>query len=88
MSTSLFSSLLGWVATAMFVASYFFVRPVAMRATQMAGALLWIVYATRIDAYPVIVANALVIAAAGWTTLRELTRDARSERRIGSRLRL
>ena len=33
---------LGWAATALFVASYFFVRPTALRTTQMLGALLWI----------------------------------------------
>jgi hypothetical protein len=63
-------SSLGWVATAFIVASYFFSRPVALRALQMFGALLWVIYGRLIDAPPVVVANALVIAAAAWTTLR------------------
>jgi len=62
---------LGWVATALFVASYFFSRPAALRATQIVGALLWVLYGALIGAPPVIVANALVIAAAAWTALRE-----------------
>jgi len=65
---------LGWTATGVFVASYFFVRPVAMRATQMLGAVLWIGYGVLIHAAPVIAANLLVLTAAGWTTARSLRR--------------
>lgn len=61
---------LGWLATATFVASYFFVRPRSLRAMQMLGALLWILYGTLIAAPPVIVANVLVICAAAWSLLR------------------
>ncbi len=63
------TQILGWVATAVFVGSYFFSRPSALRAVQMTGAVLWIVYGVLIDAMPVIAANALVFAAAGWTFL-------------------
>jgi inner membrane protein len=63
--------LLGWVATAMFVSSYFFKRPVLLRAAQMSGATLWIVYGALIGAVPVVVANALVFTAAAWTMMRE-----------------
>ena len=34
----------GWAATAVFIASYFFTRPVVLRAVQMAGALMWVTY--------------------------------------------
>jgi hypothetical protein len=61
---------LGWVATGVFVASYFFTRASSLRAAQMAGALLWIVYGFLIDSKPVIAANALVLAAAAWTGAR------------------
>jgi hypothetical protein len=61
---------LGWIATTLFVASYFFVRPFALRVTQIVGALLWIVYGVLIASRPVVVANALVIAAAAWTSIR------------------
>jgi hypothetical protein len=55
------------VATAVFVGSYFFTRPAALRAMQMGGAALWILYGYLIHAIPVVAANALVLAAAAWT---------------------
>ncbi len=62
---------LGWAATGVFVASYFFARPSRLRAIQMLGALLWITYGLMIGALPVIIANLLVFAAAAWTSLRK-----------------
>jgi len=64
------TDILGWVATLVFVGSYFFARPAALRAMQMLGALLWMIYGFLIGAVPVVVANALVFAAAAWTVLR------------------
>jgi hypothetical protein len=64
------TEILGWVATAVFVASYFFARPGLLRAAQMSGAVLWIVYGFLIGAIPVIAANALVFTAAAWTLAR------------------
>jgi hypothetical protein len=64
------TQILGWMATAVFVGSYFFARPAALRAVQMCGAVLWIVYGFLIDATPVVAANALVFAAAAWTFAR------------------
>jgi hypothetical protein len=61
---------LGWIATAVFVASYFFAKPAALRAVQMVGAMLWIVYGFLIGAIPVIAANVLVFSAAAWTVAR------------------
>jgi len=69
------SDYLGWLATVVFVASYFCPRQSALRTVQMLGAGLWIVYGLHIGASPVVVANTLVFGAAAWTTLR------RSERR-------
>jgi hypothetical protein len=60
----------GWVATGVFVCSYFFTRATAIRRTQMAGALLWLAYGVLIGAYPVIVANVLVFGAAAWSLAR------------------
>jgi len=65
-----FTEGLGWVATTVFVASYFFAKPAALRAVQMIGATLWIVYGCLIGAIPVIAANVLVFAAAAWTFAR------------------
>jgi hypothetical protein len=58
---------LGWVATAVFVGSYFCANPLALKRVQMLGALMWIAYGMLLGASPVIVANALVFAAAAWT---------------------
>src|ERR1700736_4947940 len=62
---------LGWVATGVFVGSYFFVRPSLLRGIQMLGALLWVTYGLLINASPVIVANVLVFSAAAWTAFRK-----------------
>lgn len=61
---------LGWIATLVFVGSYFFSKPAALRACQMLGAALWIAYGILIAAKPVIAANLLVFAAAAWTLIR------------------
>lgn len=61
---------LGWVATTLFVGSYFFRQPALLRAMQMAGAAPWIVYGVLIGAIPVVVANVLVFSAAAWTLVR------------------
>jgi hypothetical protein len=58
---------LGWVATGVFVGSYFSKKPAALRAIQMCGAALWILYGFLIHAAPVIAANMLVFVAAAWT---------------------
>ena len=67
---------LGWVATTVFVASYFFSRPSLLRAVQMGGATLWIVYGFSIGAVPVIAANVLVFSAAAWTLGRQWWRQS------------
>jgi len=61
---------LGWVATSVFVASYFCSTTRTLRALQMAASVLWTVYGVAIHAIPVIAANVLVFAAAAWTLTR------------------
>lgn len=61
---------LGWIATAVFVGSYFCKGSLALRRVQMAGALLWVAYGILIDALPVVVANLMVLGAAAWTIAR------------------
>jgi hypothetical protein len=63
--------MLGWAATTVFVASYFFSRPSLLRGAQMAGAVLWMTYGVLINSTPVIVANVLVFSAAAWTIFRK-----------------
>ena len=60
---------LGWIATAIFVGSYF-APPAALRILQMVGSVLWVVYGVLIGAMPVIAANVLVFSAAAWTLIR------------------
>jgi len=55
---------IGWVATAVFAASYLFRSGEALRRVQALAALLWIVYGVAISARPVIAANAIVAGAA------------------------
>lgn len=62
---------MGWIATAVFVASYFFSKPAMLRGLQMLGAALWISFGVLIASKPVIASNVLVFSAAAWTLLRE-----------------
>lgn len=55
---------IGWIATAVFTASYFFRSGAALRRVQAIAALLWIAYGIAISARPVIAANLIVAAAA------------------------
>jgi hypothetical protein len=57
---------LGWAATAVFVGSYFFTRDGILVRVQMLGAVMWVTYGALMRAPPVVVANLLVLAAAGW----------------------
>lgn len=61
---------IGWIATLVFVGSYFFAKPATLRICQMLGAVLWIAYGCLIASKPVIASNLLVFAAAAWTLAR------------------
>jgi hypothetical protein len=60
----------GWLATAVFSASYFFERPAALRRIQAAAACLWVTYGLLIRAFPVVAANVIVAAAALYSSRR------------------
>ncbi|MDE2262850.1 MAG: hypothetical protein KGL45_10030 [Gammaproteobacteria bacterium] len=68
---------MGWIATAVFVASYFFSRPAVLRGLQMLGAALWIAFGVLIASKPVIASNILVFSAAAWTLVRRRERSSR-----------
>lgn len=55
---------IGWVATAVFGASYFCKKQTTLRRLQAGAALLWIGYGVLIKAPPVIVANVVVASLA------------------------
>jgi hypothetical protein len=59
---------IGWVATALFAASYFCRDPRAMRLTQALAAVVWIGYGVALRAAPVIVANVVVAGLAAWSS--------------------
>ena len=65
----------GWLATGVFVSSYFFDRSATIRRVQMAGAAVWLTYGVLLQSYPVIVSNVLVISAAAWTSPRTTDRS-------------
>jgi hypothetical protein len=51
---------IGWVATAIFAASYFFKQPNRLRYIQALAAVLWISYGIFLQAPPIIVSNLVV----------------------------
>jgi hypothetical protein len=61
---------IGWVATALFVTSYFAASRRALLALQFVAALLWLGYGVLLRAPPVVVANLLVAGAAAFNAVR------------------
>lgn len=68
---------IGWVATALFAASYFCKEPAALRRTQALAALVWIAYGVALKSAPVIVANVVVASLAAWSSLAPLALSRR-----------
>ena len=68
---------IGWIATAMFAASYLFKEAAALRRVQALAALLWIGYGVTIHAVPVIVANVVVASMAVFSSFRKAPDDNR-----------
>lgn len=62
---------IGWLATAVFLVSYFTRTPTSLRRVQGVAAVLWALYGALIHALPVIVANVLVAAAAIVSSFRK-----------------
>ena len=63
------ASNIGWVASALFVVSYF-LNEKLLRAAQASSAFLWILYGIGLELSPVILTNVLVCAAAVFTMMR------------------
>jgi hypothetical protein len=61
---------IGWLATALTVASYAFKSPVRLRRIQATSAILWLSYGVFIHSQPVITANVIVAIAALGSSLR------------------
>jgi hypothetical protein len=61
---------LGWIATGVFVSSYFFKEERHLKLAQILGSCLWIAYGVAMEAPPIVVANILVFSAAAFTVRR------------------
>jgi len=61
---------IGWLATAIFGASYFVRNPATMRWVQAAAAMCWMLYGFLLHAPPVIAANVIVASLAAYSALR------------------
>lgn len=66
----------GWLATAVFMVSYFVNGPVQLRRVQGVAAGLWALYGVLIHSLPVIVANILVASVAVWSSFRRARASA------------
>jgi len=62
-------SSIGWLATAIVTASYFFRSHKTLRAVQALGAIVWLTYGILINSKPVMVANIIVAIVALYSTL-------------------
>ena len=62
---------IGWLATAVFLVSYFTKRPAGLRRVQGVAAGLWALYGVMIHSQPVIVANVLVASVAVISSFRK-----------------
>lgn len=63
--------LIGWLATAVFLVSYFTKGPKGLRRVQGIAAGLWALYGVMIHSLPVIVANILVASVAVISSFRK-----------------
>jgi hypothetical protein len=74
---------IGWVATAVFLASYSCSDPRKLRLMQAAAALLWVGYGVLLHAVPIIVANLLVAGVAAYSALQGFRRARGTDRPDG-----
>src|SRR2546422_9940973 len=61
--------LVGWLATAIFAASYFCKRTTTLRRVQGVAALAWATYGVLIHSLPILVANVIVASLAFGSSL-------------------
>jgi hypothetical protein len=62
---------IGWLATAVFLVSYFTKTPVGLRRVQGIAAGLWVLYGVMIHSLPVLGANILVASVALISSFRK-----------------
>jgi Bacterial inner membrane protein len=66
--SSLTPDWIGWLATAVFLGSYFCKDQRRLRQVQAGAALLWVAYGAILHAVPIVVANLLVAAVAVYSS--------------------
>ena len=66
---------IGWLATAVFLASYSLKDQAKLRRVQAVAALLWVGYGAIIHAIPIVVANVLVAFAALYSSVAQRARN-------------
>jgi hypothetical protein len=69
---------IGWTATALFAFSYFAKNRQNLLVLQIVAASVWIGYGLLLGAAPVVAANVVVAAAAGFTVIRGRMSAARA----------
>ena len=62
--------MVGWAATAVSAGSYLLKEPRSLRRVQAGAAVIWATYGLAIGAWPIVAANVIVAAAAGFTSIR------------------
>jgi hypothetical protein len=67
---------MGWAATAVSVASYFFREPALLRRVQAGASCVWIVYGVIIGSAPLVACNVVVAGAALYSSLSVAGRGA------------
>ena len=75
---------LGWLATALFAASYLSKSSRSMRRVQASAALLWVGYGVWMKALPIIVANVLVAAMAVYSDWKRARFSTAEDREPGA----
>jgi hypothetical protein len=68
---------IGWLATAVFMSSYFAKQPTTLRRIQGVAASLWALYGILLHAPPIIVANVLVAGVAVATSFRSASEPSK-----------
>lgn len=75
--------IVGWAATAVFVASYLFRNPTKLRIVQAVAALVWMTYGILLEAAPIIVANILVASMSVGSIIVGRRKDAKGDAMAG-----
>ncbi len=69
---------IGWLATAVVTSSYFFKQAALLKRIQATGAAVWLIYGLFIHSMPIVIANLVVAAVAGASSLSKPAREISS----------